>query len=146
VVPVTFGHVHPAGDLRTHASAVLEELLARPAPSRPALLPPPPEAHGGSLADRDLDPANGEAAVELPAQRAFEDQAERESIRFVATDVALERELFTRQLADRWDQPVTVADVLRQIGHDERMHRLDSEHAAHDAGVARWGGRHRETS
>jgi hypothetical protein len=25
---------------------------------------------------------------------------------------------------------VTVANVLRQIGHDERVHRLDSEQAA----------------
>jgi ubiquinol oxidase len=67
---------------------------------------------------------------------AFEDHAEREYMRFVAANPALERVLFTSELADRWDHPVTVADVLRQIGHDERMHRLDSEHAAHDAGAA----------
>lgn len=61
---------------------------------------------------------------------AFEDHAEREYMRFVAAHPRLERELFTSELADRWDHPVTVADVLRQIGHDERCHKLDSIAAA----------------
>jgi ubiquinol oxidase len=61
---------------------------------------------------------------------AFEDHAEREYMRFVATNPALEREPFTSQLADRWNHPVTVADVLRQIGYDERCHKLDSIVAA----------------
>jgi ubiquinol oxidase len=61
---------------------------------------------------------------------AFEGHAEREYMRFVATNPALEREPFTSQFADRWDHPVTVADVLRQIGHDERCHKLDSVAAA----------------
>lgn len=63
---------------------------------------------------------------------AFEDHAEREYMRFVATNPGLERELFTSELADRWDHPVTIADVLRQIGHDERCHKLDSVAAARD--------------
>ncbi|MGH9033943.1 MAG: hypothetical protein ACRDZV_17605, partial [Acidimicrobiia bacterium] len=37
---------------------------------------------------------------------------------------------FDGVLAARWTTAVTVADVLRQIGHDERMHKLDSERAA----------------
>jgi hypothetical protein len=61
---------------------------------------------------------------------AFEDHAEREYMRYVAANPGLERELFTSELADRWDHPVTVADVLRQIGHDERCHKLDSLAAA----------------
>ena len=61
---------------------------------------------------------------------AFEDHAEGEYMRFVAANPRLERELFASELADRWDHPVTVADVLRQIGHDERCHKLDSIAAA----------------
>ena len=57
---------------------------------------------------------------------AFESHAEHEYMRYVAANPQLERELFAGELADRWDHPVTVADVLRQIGHDERCHKLDS--------------------
>ena len=57
---------------------------------------------------------------------AFESHAEHEYMRYVADNPDLERELFAGELADRWDRPVTVADVLRQIGHDERCHKLDS--------------------
>jgi ubiquinol oxidase len=70
---------------------------------------------------------------------AFEAHAERTYMRFVALHRDTEREIFGGPLADRWEAPVTVADVLRQIGHDERMHKLDSEQAALDAGVARQG-------
>jgi hypothetical protein len=40
---------------------------------------------------------------------------------------------------------VTVADVLRQIGHDERMHKLDSEQAA-SGGTAAPTADHHEAS
>lgn len=61
---------------------------------------------------------------------AFEDHAEHEYMRYVAGNRQLEHEPFVSELAERWDHPVTVADVLRQIGHDERCHKLDSLAAA----------------
>lgn len=61
---------------------------------------------------------------------AFEDHAEREYMRFVAANPQLGRQRFVSELAERWNHPVTVADVLRQIGHDERCHKLDSIDAA----------------
>jgi ubiquinol oxidase len=70
---------------------------------------------------------------------AFEAHAEHSYMRFVTLHPDTERQIFGGPLADRWEAPVTVADVLRQIGHDERMHKLDSEQAALDAGVARQG-------
>lgn len=63
---------------------------------------------------------------------AFEAHAERSYMRYVAEHPETERQIFGGPLADRWSGPVTVADVLRQIGHDERAHRLDSEQAARD--------------
>jgi ubiquinol oxidase len=68
---------------------------------------------------------------------AFEAHAEHSYMRFVALHPDTEQQIFGGPLADRWQVPVTVADVLRQIGHDERMHMLDSEQAALDASVAR---------
>jgi hypothetical protein len=61
---------------------------------------------------------------------AFEDHAEHEYMRFVAANPQFDRHSFYSELADRWTHPVTVADVLRQIGHDERCHKLDSIDAA----------------
>jgi ubiquinol oxidase len=61
---------------------------------------------------------------------AFEDHAEHEYMRFVAANPQFERDTFFSELAERWDRPVTVADVLRQIGHDERCHKLESDAAA----------------
>lgn len=63
---------------------------------------------------------------------AFEAHAERCYMRYVAEHPETERQMFGGPLADRWTGMVTVADVLRQIGHDERIHRLDSEQAARD--------------
>ncbi len=65
---------------------------------------------------------------------AFEAHAERSYMHFVATHPETEHDTFDSVLATRWTVPVTVADVLRQIGHDERMHRLDSERAAEGDG------------
>ncbi|HMG42633.1 MAG TPA: hypothetical protein VK611_14955 [Acidimicrobiales bacterium] len=67
---------------------------------------------------------------------AFEAHAERSYMRFVAEHPETEHQAFAGPLADRWSVPVTVADVLRQIGHDERIHRLDSKEAAAEEGVA----------
>jgi ubiquinol oxidase len=61
---------------------------------------------------------------------AFEAHAERSYMHFVATHSETERNTFDGVLAARWTVAVTVADVLRQIGHDERVHKLDSERAA----------------
>jgi hypothetical protein len=64
---------------------------------------------------------------------AFEAHAERTYMAFVAEHPETEHQPFTGPLADRWpDRTPTVADVLRQIGHDERWHRLDSERAARE--------------
>jgi hypothetical protein len=63
---------------------------------------------------------------------AFEAHAERCYMRYVAEHPETERQIFGGPLADRWSGPVTVADVLRQIGHDERVHRHDSERAARE--------------
>jgi ubiquinol oxidase len=62
---------------------------------------------------------------------AFEAHAEHSYMDFVATHPETEEVTFDGVLAARWTTPVTVADVLRQIGHDERVHKLDSERAAH---------------
>jgi len=63
---------------------------------------------------------------------AFAAHAERSYMRYVAEHPETEAQVFGGPLADRWRRCVTVADVLRQIGHDERVHRLDSEQAARD--------------
>jgi hypothetical protein len=64
---------------------------------------------------------------------AFEGHAERSYMRYVAEHPETEDQRFAGPLSDRWTGPVSVADVLRQIGHDERIHKLDSASAA--AGV-----------
>jgi ubiquinol oxidase len=61
---------------------------------------------------------------------AFEDHAEHEYMRFVADHPELDDHDFGGVLSTRWNRPVTVADVLRQIGHDERCHKLESRAAA----------------
>ena len=61
---------------------------------------------------------------------AFEDHAEHEYMGFVAAHPELEQRTFASELAERWAHPMTVADVIRQIGHDERCHKLESIAAA----------------
>lgn len=61
---------------------------------------------------------------------AFEDHAEHEYMRFVASNPAFDTQVFGGELSDRWGHAVTVGDVLRQIGHDERCHKLESRAAA----------------
>lgn len=64
---------------------------------------------------------------------AFEAHAEHTYMRYVALHPDTGQQMFTGPLADRWTRPVTVADVLRQIGHDERIHKIDSLRAAREA-------------
>ena len=56
----------------------------------------------------------------------FEDHAEHEYARFVAEHPELEHEPYEGLFADDYGHFASVADLLRQIGHDERMHKLES--------------------
>jgi Alternative oxidase len=57
---------------------------------------------------------------------AFEDHAEHEYMAFVAQHPHLDRVRFASHLGDVFDHVDTLADLLRQIGHDERVHKLES--------------------
>ncbi|MCE3555962.1 hypothetical protein LWC33_31525 [Pseudonocardia sp. RS11V-5] len=57
----------------------------------------------------------------------FEDHAEHEYAEYVAEHPELETVPHRSAFADRYGAHVTVADLLRQIGHDERMHKQESE-------------------
>jgi ubiquinol oxidase len=61
---------------------------------------------------------------------AFEDHAEHEYMAFVAQHPHLDRVRFTSQLGDVFAHLDTLAGLLRQIGHDERVHKLESLHEA----------------
>ncbi|MEU6999040.1 alternative oxidase [Nonomuraea sp. NPDC046570] len=56
----------------------------------------------------------------------FEDHAEHEYMTFVAENPHLEFEPDPGTYADEYGRHRSVADLLRQIGHDERVHKLDS--------------------
>lgn len=56
----------------------------------------------------------------------FEDHAEHEYMAFVADNPHLERTPDPGTYAEQYGRYGSVADLLRQIGHDERMHKLDS--------------------
>lgn len=56
----------------------------------------------------------------------FEDHAEHEYMLYVAEHPELEHEPDPGTCADRYGSYGSVADLLRQIGHDERTHKLDS--------------------
>lgn len=57
---------------------------------------------------------------------SFEDHAEHEYMHYVAEHPELDNELFRSELHDVFGHVATIADILRQIGHDERVHKLDS--------------------
>ena len=57
----------------------------------------------------------------------FEDHAEHEYALFVAEHPELEDEPFESAFAEEYGRFASVADLLRQIGHDERVHKLESE-------------------
>jgi hypothetical protein len=57
---------------------------------------------------------------------AFEDHAEQEYMRFVADHPELDHEPFDCAAALGYGRFASLADLLRQIGHDERIHKLES--------------------
>ncbi|GAA2573278.1 alternative oxidase [Pseudonocardia hydrocarbonoxydans] len=57
----------------------------------------------------------------------FEDHAEHTYAEFVAAHPELEHLPHHSSFARRYGASGSVADLLRQIGHDERMHKLESE-------------------
>jgi ubiquinol oxidase len=57
----------------------------------------------------------------------FEDHAEHEYMLYVAEHPELERQPDPGTYGDRYGCYASVADLLRQIGHDERVHKEDSQ-------------------
>ncbi len=57
----------------------------------------------------------------------FEDHAEHEYMTMVAEHPEWERTPFESSFADDFGYFASLADVFRQIGHDERVHKLESE-------------------
>jgi len=57
----------------------------------------------------------------------FEDHAEHEYALLVQENSGWESVAFTSQFAADYGHYASRADVLRQIGHDERIHKLESE-------------------
>jgi ubiquinol oxidase len=72
----------------------------------------------------------------------FEDHAEHEYIAYAAEHPELDTEPDPGTYATQYGRHGSLADLFRQIGHDERIHRLDSlanlraprPHQAHQAG------------
>ena len=56
----------------------------------------------------------------------FEDHAEHEYMEFVREHPELEREPFQSMLGDDYGLFNSLADVFRQIGYDERVHKDES--------------------
>ncbi len=56
----------------------------------------------------------------------FEDHAEHEYMGYVAENPALESESFESTFADDYGRFASLADLFRQIGYDERVHKLES--------------------
>ena len=56
----------------------------------------------------------------------FEDHAEHEYMAYVAENPALEREPFESMFADDYGKFASLADLFRQIGYDERVHKEES--------------------
>lgn len=61
---------------------------------------------------------------------SFEDHAEHQYMAFVAAHPELERQIFASETAAEYGRYDSVADLLRQIGHDERIHKLESLHSS----------------
>lgn len=76
----------------------------------------------------------------------FEDHAEHEYAEFVAEHPELETVPHHSLFADRYGAHATVADLLRQIGHDERMHKQESERYLAEGRLGRPGMRYRVTT
>lgn len=56
----------------------------------------------------------------------FEDHAEHEYMEYVAENPALETEPFESMFAADYGNFASLADLFRQIGYDERVHKLES--------------------
>jgi ubiquinol oxidase len=56
----------------------------------------------------------------------FEDHAEHEYMKFVAENPALEQEPFESMFKEDYGPFASLADLFRQIGYDERVHKLES--------------------
>lgn len=56
----------------------------------------------------------------------FEDHAEHEYMEYVAENPVLESEAFESMFADDYGHFTSLADLFRQIGYDERVHKLES--------------------
>jgi len=65
-----------------------------------------------------------QASYQLNA--AFEDHAEHEYMAYVAAHPELERQPDPGTYAAQYGRHTCLADLFRQIGHDERVHKLDS--------------------
>ena len=62
----------------------------------------------------------------VPYQAWERDHAEREYMAYVAAHLEMEDQPFESLAAADNGSYASVADVLRQIGHDERVHKLES--------------------
>ena len=56
----------------------------------------------------------------------FEDHAEHEYMQYVAENPALEQVPFESAFAEDYGRFASIADLFRQIGYDERVHKLES--------------------
>lgn len=56
----------------------------------------------------------------------FEDHAEHEYMEFVAENPALEHEAFESMFREDYGHFASLADLFRQIGYDEKAHKLES--------------------
>jgi hypothetical protein len=56
----------------------------------------------------------------------FEDHAEHEYMQYVVENPALEQAPFESAFAQDYGRFVSLADLFRQIGYDERVHKLES--------------------
>ncbi len=63
----------------------------------------------------------------------FEDHAEHEYMHFVAEHPDWETVAYQSELAAEYGSFASLADVFRQIGHDERVHKIDSLERIRDA-------------
>jgi ubiquinol oxidase len=63
----------------------------------------------------------------------FEDHAEHEYMEMVEENPEWEEQAFSSDACADYGQFDSVADVMRQIGHDERVHKLDSVVRMRDA-------------
>jgi len=57
----------------------------------------------------------------------FEDHAEHEYATLVSEHPEWDTEPFVSQFTAEYGEYASVADVFRQIGHDERVHKQESE-------------------